>query len=197
MAIVAISDVNLNEVKPWNGEANILPPGDYIFEITDVEQKQSSKGNPQMELSLEVIAGVEPVTEQYNGAKSKHWLSLLPAAAGRVRNMIDACGIRLAAKGTFDDQDLIGRQFAGTVVENVYQKMDAGTGATRDVVNTRIQNERSLSDADLAAPAPAPEPEPEPELAPAPVRAAAPAAVTPTRAVTSLPRPPQRPVPRR
>ena len=101
MAIVTVLDENgqpmdLSNVQAWDGESSLVPPGNYTFEVAGVTQEQSNNGKPQLALDLTVVAAEG--TEQYNGSKMKHWISLTAAAAGRLKNFLDAVGIVAGVK---------------------------------------------------------------------------------------------------
>jgi pyruvate/2-oxoglutarate dehydrogenase complex dihydrolipoamide acyltransferase (E2) component len=175
--------VSLAEVAAWGGTGGNLTPGDYLFQVTAVEQKQTQNGKPQIQLSLEVVAGAE--TETHNGQKLLDWRMLggKKGALGRLKSLLEACGVQLDAQGGFDDQDLIGREFWAEAYMDIAKKTDAqGTETEREV--TKIRDERSAveggaTDAPAAAAAPAPAAA---AAAPAPAPAPAQAAAAPARA---------------
>jgi hypothetical protein len=144
MAKVTIPEVNLNETAAWDGEQSTLPPGEFMFEVIDCTIKPPKKDgqSPQLEFDLEVLAGVD--TDQCNGQSKKHWLSLAPKAAGRVRNMLDACGVAPDADGGFDSDDFKGKQFIAESYEETYDKPDLTTGETKPVINNRLRKERPV-----------------------------------------------------
>ena len=211
MARVTIVDENNQPIDPntvtaWDGCGGMLPPGLYDFAVTNVELKQTSTGRPQIELDLTVIAGVDPVTDAYNGQTKKDWRLLggKSAVLGRLKSLLDACGVQIAANGDFDTDELRDRQFTAEVYEDSYDKPDPATGTVKTITNTRIRGEQSLGGATEApaAPAPAPArpaPAPAAPAAPmAPARAAAPTLPSAPRVAGAvLPRPAARPVPAR
>jgi len=206
MAIVGIPGVNLNEVDAWDGSSGgALPPGEYVFEVTECIIGNSSKGNSQLELDLVVVAGA--VTDAVNGATKKHWVVMTEKSAGRVRNMLDACGVQMNAAGAFDSDHFKGTQFIGEVYEDSYDKPDLSTGQNVTKITSKIRKERPVSvgfsDQD-GAPAIAPAAAPAPQApAPAPAAPAAPARPLPpgprvAGAGAVLPRPGMRaPIPGR
>jgi hypothetical protein len=115
----------------------------------------SSTQKPQMELGLSVVQGA--TTEQHNGQPIKHWVSLTKAAAGRLRNFLDAVGLAPDAEGGFDDSELIGRQFMGEIFEDEYQKGINLDGTPKIKTSIKIRKERPVEGAaPEAAPAPTP-----------------------------------------
>jgi hypothetical protein len=197
--------VTLADIAAWGGIGGGLTPGDYLFLITGVEQKQTQGGKPQIQLTMEVVAGAE--TETHNGQKMLDWRSLSgkKGALARLKSLLDACGVALDAQGGFDDADLIGRQFWAEAFQDIAVKTDA-TGAMTEREVTKIRDERSaVEDGAAAAPAaapaaaaaaPAPAPAPAPAAAPvaAPARAAAPTLTT-ARGVGGAPAGRRLPVP--
>jgi hypothetical protein len=73
--------------KPEGGTYTPLPEGMYDWEIQGAVQTTSGKGNAQLELACVVVA-----PEQYAGRTSKHWYSLLPQSAWRLKKLLDAAG---------------------------------------------------------------------------------------------------------
>jgi hypothetical protein len=198
MAQVQILDENNNPVDlatvaAWNGESSMVSPGQYYFQVMEVVQEASSKGNPQLVISLQVIGGVE--SEAHNGAKMKHWISLTLKAAGRLVNFCNACGVVLGAGG-FDDQDLVDKQLMAEVYEDTYTKQTAAGPVEK--TSTKIRNEEPIPGAaPAAAPVALSAPTPQP-AAVAPPAARQPALPPGPRVAVALPRPGQRiPLPAR
>lgn len=214
MPKVVIADVNLHETTAWDGEQSMLPPGEYLFDVVDCTIKPPKKDGQfaQLEFDLEVVAGAD--SDQSNGTQKKHWLSLSPKAAGRVRNMIDACGVPIDADGGFDSDNFKNTRFIAESYEDSYDKPDLATGETKAIVTSKIRKERPESEGwSSGEAAPAVE-QPVATAAPAaastapvkrtPAAAARPAAsqpatpqTTPTTVATSLPRRPPVPPTRR
>jgi len=190
MPKVLIPETNLNDITPWDGEQTILPPDDYAFRVEDctIKPPKTTDKQPQLEFDLVVIGGAS--TDQYNGSSKKHWLSLASKAAGRVRNMLDACGVPVEADGGFDSDGFKGTEFIAEIYEESYDKPNLQTGETTPVVTSRLRKERPISagwsngEAALAAPS-APAAAPAASAAPAqaaPAALAAPAATPPAKA---------------
>ena len=156
--------VDLNSVQPWDGEGFAITPGDYTFEVKTVLQTVSKQNKPQLKMELGVIAG--EVTEAHNGATMRHWISLSPKAAPRLRAFMDAIGITADAEGGFDDQDFVGRQFIAEVYEDQYQKgVNLETGEPIMKTTSKIRKERMLEGSQQAG---APQPTPAAKAAPSP-----------------------------
>jgi len=173
--------IDLRGVAPWDGEGFSVAPGEYVFEVEEATQEQSSKDKPQLALGLRIVSGL--ATEVHNDQKMKHWISLTGKAAPRLRNFLNAVGIEADADGGFDDQDLIGRQFQAEVFESEYQKgTDPVTGAPNMKTSSKIRKERLVEGEAGASQAPAAPPAPLPRAA-APQRPAPP----PARAQRPLP----------
>ena len=205
MPKVSIPEVNLNETSAWDGGMSMLPPDEYMFEVVDcvIVPAKKEGGHPQLEFDLTVVASA--TGEQYNGSEKKHWLSLSPKAAGRVRNMLDACGIAPEADGGFDTDLFKGTSFIAEVYEDTYKKANLTTGEQDEIVTNKIRKERPVSAgwsdgaaAPAAQAAPAATPAATAQRAPT-APAAKPAAAAPAAsAATTQPRvatgnPPRRP----
>jgi len=178
--------VDWSTVAAWDGEGGgRLTPGNYLFEVAGVAQEPASTGNLQLVIDLMVVQGLE--TEVHNGASTKHWLSLTPKAAGRVKQFLDAIGVVPDADGTFEDQEFISRQFMAEVFEDEYNKVDPLTGQSTVKKTSKIRKEMPVEGAaPAAAPTPAPAPAPRPA---APARATAPALPAGPRVASLPPRP--------
>jgi hypothetical protein len=187
MPKVSIPEVDLNKTNPWDGSTSMLPPGEYVFQVEEcvIVPPKKEGGHPQLEFDLTVQAGAD--SEQYNGTEKKHWLSLAPKAAGRVRNMLDACGVAVEADGSFDSDHFQGAQFIAEVYEESYLKPNLAKGTTDEVITNRIRKERPVeagwSDGG-AAPAAAQAPA---AAAPAAAAPRAPAAKAPAAAQAAAP----------
>ena len=187
MARVVIEGVNLNEVDAWDGgSSGVLPIGEYLFEVTACAiTNAKSSGNAQLEFDLIVVAGAS--TDACNGAGKKHWASLSPKAAGRVRNMLDACGVPMDEGGGFDSDQFVGTQFIAEVYEDSYEKANLTTGTVDTKITNKIRKERPVSVGFEGQDVPA-------ETAPAPA-AAAPRATAPAPRAAAATAAPARPLP--
>jgi hypothetical protein len=142
MAKVLVPGKNLNEVAAWDGEANMLPPGEYVFQVEECAISETSNGNPQLEFDLVVVQGA--LTDTCDGAKKKHWVVMTENSAGRVRNMIDACGVAMDEDGSFDSDQFVGTSFIAEVFEDSYEKADAANGTTITKQTNKIRKERPV-----------------------------------------------------
>ena len=148
-----------NQVQAWGGESEALPPGEYLFEITEMKQGQSKNGNPQLEMSVKV----HNEGELY-GRGGKFWYTLnfqSEVPRKRLKSLIDATGVSIAADGSIEDQEFVGRYFMADVAHETYTVTDPASGNSVEKSRTRIQNERPVQqqgqgNAAFAASAPAP-----------------------------------------
>lgn len=93
--------------------------GEFVFEITDAEIKQSKKGDDMVEITAKCLAGTTIL---------RH--SLLPKARWSYNNLIKAClHLNTADKiEAFEcdyhtiHNDLIGKKFVGDVIAEKYNK---------------------------------------------------------------------------
>lgn len=158
---IAYNPENRGEWKP-------LPEGTYDFQILEVEEKTSSKGNPQLYISTEVVGG------EFSGKKAGMYFAATENATWRIVQLLDATGVTYDLQGTdldFDENDLIGAYFQANAGIREY--------------NGKKNNDFSKFEPSALSAGSADEPadEPEPELAPA--KAATKAAPAPaTRALT-------------
>ena len=118
----------LNEAKPWDGEPNILPPGEYAFQVEACTAITSSKGTAGLEFDLVVYDGAD--TDALNGAKKKHWIYYSDKSLSRLRNIADACGV--AVNEGLDTDEFVGKTFIGEVFMDTYDKDDLATGGKID-----------------------------------------------------------------
>lgn len=95
--------------------------GEFEFEITDYELKDSSKGEPM------AVFGIKTTDD---GSKSTLYHSLNPRARWSYNNLIKAC-LKLVTKEqimSFEcdyetiGQELVGKKFIGVVKEDTYTK---------------------------------------------------------------------------
>jgi hypothetical protein len=180
--LVQIEGVNLNEVPAWDGGASgNLPIGEYEFEVTAATVGLAKTGTKNLEFDLMVIAGAE--TDTVNGATKKHWVYLTDKSAGRVRSMLDACGVQMDANGAFDTDHFLGQHFIAEVYEDSFDKPNLSTGTTDTKITNKIRKERHVS-VGFTAPAAAPTAPPARPLPPGPR--------VPGVAGSALPRPGQR-----
>jgi hypothetical protein len=202
--LVQIEGVNLNEVAAWDGGASgNLPIGEYEFEVAAATVGLAKTGTKNVEFDLMVVAGAE--TDTVNGATKKHWVYLTDKSAGRVRSMLDACGVQMDANGAFDTDHFIGQHFIAEVFEDTYEKPNLTSGTVDTKTTNKIRKERPVSAgftgqepaAETQAPAPS-APRPAAAGAAAPARPLPPGPRAPGVGGNPLPRPGQRaPLPAR
>jgi hypothetical protein len=198
--LVQIEGVNLNEVPAWDGGASgNLPIGEYEFEVTAATVGLAKTGTKNLEFDLMVIAGAE--TDTVNGATKKHWVYLTDKSAGRVRSMLDACGVQMDANGAFDTDHFLGQHFIAEVYEDSFDKPNLSTGTTDTKITNKIRKERHVSVGftgqgsvaeDVAPNVPAPRPAPAAAPTAPPARPLPPGPRVPGVAGSALPRPGQR-----
>ena len=144
MAIIAL---NLATVEAWDGSGGgMLEPGEYTFQVTAAEQKQSKNGNGQLEVTFTVVDETEN-----KGRTIKSWYMFNDTGAKRLRALVDATGAPLNAAGQVDDQSFVG----GFLIAEVYQdEYPAGTDVEGKAVmkkSTKLRCERSAAAAETGA----------------------------------------------
>lgn len=102
-------DYDMNDVAPSSGEYQMLPQGNYEFEITAAEQAMSSTAKPVIKCTLRVISDGDSFDQT-----TIQSYSLEPKAKPRLLNFFQALG--LPASGQITEGDLIGRTFAAKVI---------------------------------------------------------------------------------
>jgi hypothetical protein len=143
MPRVLVQGVNMNEVSAWDGASNPLPPAEYLFEVDSCVVGNSKNNNPQLEFDLIVVTGAE--SDLYNGTSRKHWVPMTTKAAGRVRCILDACGVQMDAEGGFDSDHFTGARFIAEVFEDTYSKPNLETGGETEKTVNKIRKERHES----------------------------------------------------
>jgi hypothetical protein len=121
--------VSMTDSEGWKP----LPKGTYNFMIDSSTQTVSSNSNPQLKLMCHVIHH-----PQHESKKSTLFLPMVPRAAWRVREILDATGIEAEEvelpKGSkqdeegsdikyelsFDTEDLVGASFTADVTIEMY-----------------------------------------------------------------------------
>lgn len=142
---VLIEGVNLANEEAWDGKGvGALPPDTYLFQVMEVDHKPTSKGNPQMILGLEVVDAVG--SQAHIGRATKHFIVTIEKTKGRVKQMLDVCGVPIDVDGGFDSDHFVGTQFVATVEISTFTQLDASTGQNVEKVNTKICGERSAQD---------------------------------------------------
>lgn len=119
----------VEKFSDYEGTTYLSSEGEYVFEITEAELKDSSKGTPMVVFKCKSDAGSTTV-----------YCSLNPKARWKYNSLIKAClkldtPEKIAAfeldYETIHNQ-LIGKKFVGVVTKDVYQKevkvlLDDGT----------------------------------------------------------------------
>lgn len=93
--------MDLSGVEAWEA-GDILPPGRHTVKVTEAKETQSSNGHPQLELSLESIAG------EYQGGTIRDWITFTANAAGRVKQVLGALGVDVSGSVEVEPSALVG-----------------------------------------------------------------------------------------
>lgn len=95
--------------------SGIIEEGDYLIEVDEVEQKDSSTGNPMLVFTFKITEG------DFKGKKLFHNCSLQPQALFNLRGLLEALGMEVP-QGVmeFDTADLIGETCGASVVHELY-----------------------------------------------------------------------------
>ena len=97
-------------------KAGLVEEGDYLIEVDEVEQKESSTGNPMLVFTYKIAEG------EFAGKKLFHNCSLQPQALFNLRAVLEALGQEVP-QGVmeFDPADLIGETCGASVVHELYE----------------------------------------------------------------------------
>lgn len=146
-----------------------FPEGTYDFKITAVEQGTSTKGNPQLKVSLECAS------QSHSGKNATTWYSLLKQSLWKLNELVDALGIERTDTGEvdendkpiyeFDEDDLVGAFVRYQVSQRTYE------GKTQNNFDSPELSPLDPLYAQTQAKAKA-EPEPKPAAKPEPAPAA-------------------------
>lgn len=82
-----------------------IDPGLYIAKIKNVEQSESAAGNPMLVVSLALTK--DRRNGSFKGATIRTWVALTKAADFKVRELVEAAGLRPGK--TIDPDDLVGK----------------------------------------------------------------------------------------
>lgn len=95
----------------------LIPEGEYLVEVEDVEQKTSeNSGNDYLSLTLVVADG------KFKGSKMWHNCSLQPQALFNLRAVLEALGFDIPQGSMdLDPSDMIGQTCGVSVVHEVYE----------------------------------------------------------------------------
>src|SRR5690606_23145410 len=95
----------------------VLPEGEYLLEVEDVEQKTSdNSGNDYLAITLKVAEG------KHKGQKVWHNCSLQPQALFNLRSVLEALGFTIPQGSMdLDPADMIGEVCGGTIAHETYE----------------------------------------------------------------------------
>lgn len=122
--------------------SGIVEEGDYLIEVDEVEQKDSSTGNPMLVFTFKITEG------DFKGKKLFHNCSLQPQALFNLRGLLEALGMEVP-QGVmeFDPADLIGETCGASVVHELYE------GKTKARIGEFFSEEELGGEEEAAAPA--------------------------------------------
>jgi len=118
-------------------EMNLFDPGIYDFEVTEAKERESSSGNPMIELRLIM----------YIGEKTRYvtdYLVSTPKMAYKIRHFAEATGmLEKYEAGEIDPRDMIGR--AGKC-EIIISSDKEGVYADRNAVKDYIPTDEATAE---------------------------------------------------
>jgi hypothetical protein len=137
------------------GQWTPLPEGTYDFRIIEVEQGNSSNGNPQLRTKLEILDGPRA------GDKPNTWYSLLPQSGWKLRGLVEALDLDYQIEGqdadgndliVFDADELLHRCVRMDVRQREYNGK-----TTNDFINEAPSEYDTVAEADAGAQEEAPQ----------------------------------------
>ncbi len=108
-----------------NNASGVVSAGPHLMRITDVQLARSQGGNEYLNWRLEVVGSQDPD----QGKSMLHMTSLLPQAAWRFQQFLDACGS--PQTGKFRATSLIGKMLRVEVVHDPYTNEETGITTNR------------------------------------------------------------------
>jgi hypothetical protein len=133
-------DIDTTNVKEFGGEsfAPEVPPGEYVLDLVEIEQKTSKAQNSMLVVTFEVAEG------EFAGKKLTGWYTLTDKAMGRIKKLQIACGARLDKIRT---SELRGARIIATVIHEEGKPMPKPDGTMYPPsIFAKVQSERPLED---------------------------------------------------
>lgn len=146
-------DLSNPDLKEWGGGGGPkLPVGQYVFDITDAVQEQSSKNQPVVKVTFKVA----DEQSEHNGVELTKKYSLQTQALGRIKNLMMAAGCQL---DKIRLGELIGARIIADIVHVEGQgKVDAQGNPQPGGTFCDIVKETAIAGAAEAEPPPPPPP---------------------------------------
>jgi len=152
-----VIEQDFTDIKPMSGEFQVLPAGEYVADITHLEQKPSSTNNPMMVATFQVAEAEAQDNDLARAcAGQKVWAnySLLQQSQGRIKTLMVACGANLSR---FVASEILNSRIRITVVHTLGdQRTDESGNPLPRKVFANPQNERPLDDGSEQVAAPTP-----------------------------------------
>jgi len=90
--------VRFNERDPGTGGFTVYPAATYTMEVTDIEKGTSSKGNPQLKVSM----AIKDKDGELHGKPYTEWIPMMDNTTWKVIDFLWACGIDNKAMPNID-----------------------------------------------------------------------------------------------
>lgn len=151
-----VVEYDFTNTPEMSGEFQLLPPGEYVFDITFLEQKPSSSNNPMVSVTF-VVADAEAQDNDearaFAGQRAWGTYSLLPQSYGRLKKLMVACNANLTR---FVASEILNSRIRGTIVHRTGEARPDQDGNLQPAkVFANIINERPLDDGGEQQAAPA------------------------------------------
>jgi len=144
-----VIEQDFSDVQLMTGEFSLPDPGDYVVDVTHLEQKASKAGNSMIVATFTIAEAEAQITEEAKAfAGQKLWgnYSLLPQSQGRLKALMVACGANLSR---FVASEILNSRILVTVVHRKGDPTADENGNLREPkVFANVVNERHLLDAE-------------------------------------------------
>jgi hypothetical protein len=118
-------DMDLTNVQEFAGDGGAppaLPPGEYVFDVVNVEQGTSKASQPKIEVTFECVEG------PFTGTRVNNNYSLQPQAIGRWKKLQMACGGPL---NKISSEAVMGARIRAAIVHNEGQPQKNPDGTVK------------------------------------------------------------------
>lgn len=144
-----VVEQSFEDVNAMTGEYQLVAPGEYVVDVTHLEQKAAKSSGNSMIVATFTVAEKEAQDSEESAkfAGQKLWCNytLVPQSLGRLKQLMIACGANLQR---FQASEILNSRIRVTVVHRnggQYTDKDGNVKEGKDQAN--VTNERPLTDA--------------------------------------------------
>lgn len=148
-----VIEQDLSDVNAMSGEYQLVDPGEYIVDVSHLEQKPAkSSGNNMIVATFTIAEGEAQETDEGRAfAGQKLWCNyvLVPQSMGRLKQLMIACGANLSK---FQASEVLGSRIRVTVTHRNGGQYTDGQGNVKEgKTMANVANERPLHAAEQQA----------------------------------------------